>query len=113
LLSLKGQRISKPESKSVQLGQFEFNPLKQVLKHAETERKLSYREVELLQYFSARLNTVISKKDLMLAIWGDDNYYNGRNLDVYVKKLRGYLSDDPGIAILTLRGVGYKVVIDS
>ena len=68
------------------------------------ERKLSFREVEILDFLLARLNTIVSKKDMLLSIWGDDNYYNGCNLDVYIKKLRGYIAADPIVSILTLRG---------
>ena len=52
------------------------------------------------------------KKELLLAVWGDDSYYNARNLDVYMRKLRTYFEGDPAISILTLRGVGYRFVIE-
>lgn len=110
LIALSSGVKHKTES-SYQLGAYAFHMADHTLRHGDETRTLSYREVELLEYLCKRLNTIIDKKDLMLAIWGDDSYYNARNLDVYIKKLRGYLENDPAIQIITLRGIGYKFVV--
>lgn len=96
----------------IQIGQYTFDPADHTLSFEGSTRQLSYREVELLQYCCPRMNDIIVKKDLLLAVWGDDSYYNARNLDVYMKKLRSHLSKDPNIRILTLRGVGYRFSVN-
>jgi DNA-binding response OmpR family regulator len=53
-------------------------------------------------------NTTVLRKDILLKIWGDDSFFNSRNLDVYVTKLRDYLKDDTSVRIITIKGVGYQ-----
>lgn len=77
------------------------------------EHSLSHREAELLRLFlRARGQSVIERKTILLELWHDDGFFNSRNLDVYVRKLRSMLEDDPAVRILTLRGVGYRFVVE-
>lgn len=69
--------------------------------------KLSQREQELMQIFARSKNRVIDRKSLLLEVWGDDSFFNSRNLDVYIRKLRSHFKDDPNIQIQTLKGKGY------
>ena len=92
----------------LQIGQYQFTPKKLLLQFQDHERRLTYRETELLLAFSQKENEIIEKRQLLLDIWGDDSFSNSRNLDVYIAKLRDYLSDDEQIKIITLRGVGYQ-----
>ena len=55
-------------------------------------------------------NFTVARKDILLRVWGDDNFFNSRNLDVYITKLRDYLREDPAIEIITIKGVGYHFV---
>ncbi|MEO0734069.1 MAG: response regulator transcription factor [Bacteroidota bacterium] len=74
---------------------------------------LSHREAELLRLFvRARGQSVIERKRILLELWHDDGFFNSRNLDVYVRKLRALLEADPRVRILTLRGVGYRFVVE-
>jgi DNA-binding response OmpR family regulator len=73
--------------------------------------KLSNRDMQVLKMLYANRNTITARKDLLMAIWGDDSYFNSRNLDVYIKKLRNYLASDNSIRIITLRGSGYLFLI--
>jgi DNA-binding response OmpR family regulator len=68
-------------------------------------------KTELLQYLFLSNHSIIQRKDLMNHIWGNDSFFNSRNLDVYITKLRGYLKNDPSIQIITIKGVGYRFVI--
>jgi DNA-binding response OmpR family regulator len=82
-----------------------------VLTSASEERKLSYRESELLKYLWSNKEKVIDRRDILNLLWGNDSFFNSRNLDVYITKLRGYLKDDPTLEIITIKGIGYRFVI--
>ncbi len=96
----------------IAIGAYEFSPLRYELKINNKIRKLSHREAELLRILIENRNTVVNRKDILNEIWGDDSFFNSRNLDVYITKLRDYLRDDPGIEILTIKGVGYRFVVE-
>lgn len=100
------------QKESVQIGQYEFSPLRYELKVGTFTRKLSHREAELLSILAENRNLVTSRKDILIQIWGDDSIFNSRNLDVYITKLREYLRADPSIEILTIKGVGYRFVVE-
>ena len=76
------------------------------------EKKLSFRESELLKILYLNRHKIIDRRDILNLIWGNDNFFNSRNLDVYITKLRGYLKEDPSIEILTIKGIGYRFVMD-
>lgn len=92
------------------MGRYSFDPRRQSLTLEGTERKLSYREAELLKFLWLKRFDIIERKDVLNYIWGNDSFFNSRNLDVYITKLRGYLRKDPSIEILTIKGVGYRFV---
>lgn len=74
---------------------------------------LSHREAELLLLFvKAQGQSVIERKTILMALWHDDGFFNSRNLDVYVRKLRAMLEPDPRVRIITLRGVGYRFLVE-
>ena len=56
-------------------------------------------------------NATVSRKDLLLKVWGDDSFFNSRNMDVYITKLRDYLKEDSSIQIITIKGVGYHFAV--
>lgn len=95
---------------------FEYNNLRLTFRPGEADEKvhsLSHREAELLRMFArARGHEKIERKTILLALWHDDGFFNSRNLDVYVRKLRAMLEADPRVRILTLRGVGYRFVVE-
>lgn len=105
-------KTSSTHSNFIQLGTYAFHPLKYQLSKADYLQKLSHRETELLKIFCQNQNQAISRKDILLQIWGDDSYFNSRNLDVYIKKIRNYLKEDPSVKIVTLKGVGYHFVVE-
>jgi DNA-binding response OmpR family regulator len=103
-------RKNKPATAAgvVGLGKFEFDLTRYDLRIDGTSRKLSHREAMLLQVLAETKNSVVTRKDILMRIWGDDSFFNSRNLDVYITKLRDYLKADPTIEIITIKGVGYQ-----
>ncbi|MEP6646654.1 MAG: response regulator transcription factor [Saprospiraceae bacterium] len=74
-------------------------------------RGLTQREADILYYLASRPNQVIRRSDILEDIWGKDDYFYGRSLDVFISRLRKYLSDDPGISIENVHSVGFKLNI--
>lgn len=100
------------ELKEIKIGEtFVFVPHKLSLNYKEQTKDLSHRESQILQLMCSNINGVTERKEILLKVWGDDSFYNSRNLDVYISKLRGYLKDDSGIEIKTLKGVGYQFIV--
>ena len=95
----------------VSLGQYSFYPKKLELQLNGTARKLSHRETQLLQILAEHKNRTVDRKKILKEVWGDDSFFNSRNLDVYITKLRDYLKADPQVQIITLKGVGYQFVV--
>jgi DNA-binding response OmpR family regulator len=96
---------------AISIGKYQFHLNKQALIFGKEERKLSYRESELLKYLYQKRDQVIDRRDLLNHIWGNDSFFNSRNLDVYITKIRGYLKEDPSLEIITIKGVGYRFVL--
>ena len=94
------------------IGKYTFNLNRQILAVNGEEKKLSYRESELLKYLWQNRNTIIDRRDMLNVIWGNDSFFNSRNLDVYITKLRSYLKADASLEILTIKGVGYRFVME-
>lgn len=94
----------------VNIGKYQFFLNKQVLAFGNEEKKLSYRESELLKYLYTHRDQVIDRRDLLNHIWGNDSFFNSRNLDVYITKIRGYLKEDSSLEIITIKGVGYRFI---
>jgi DNA-binding response OmpR family regulator len=90
-----------------ELGEYTFYPHRYELHHGTQLRKLSHRETELLSILAENLNFTVNRRDMLLRVWGDDSFFNSRNLDVYITRLRDYLREDSTLEILTLKGVGY------
>ena len=111
LLSLSAKRVKKiPDN--FQLGKYEFIPLRYELKSGSTIKKLSHRESTLLQMLAENKNSTVLRKDILIKLWGDDSFFNSRNLDVYITKLRDYLKTDKSIEIITIKGIGYQFIVE-
>ena len=96
---------------NVAIGKLNFQINRQVLSDGKEDRKLSFRESELLKLLYENRDKVIDRKDILNLLWGNDSFFNSRNLDVYITKLRGYLKSDPALEIITIKGIGYRFVI--
>jgi len=101
------------KSDTVSLGKnFTFYGKKQLLEYKDKSIQLSYKESQLLKALVQQINNIVERKELLNTIWGDDNYFNSRNLDVYIRKLRKHFDKDSTLRIITLKGIGYRFVID-
>ncbi len=96
---------------SVNIGKYSFRLNRQLLSDGKEEKKLSYRESELLKLLYENRGKIIDRKDILNLLWGNDSFFNSRNLDVYITKLRGYLKEDPALEIITIKGIGYRFVV--
>lgn len=92
-----------------QIGNCKFDFQHQKLYTHSGEHHLSYKEALLLKMLIEHRMNILERKKALVEIWGDDNYYNTRSMDVFVSHLRKLLQEDAGIQILTIRGVGYKL----
>ncbi|HAQ37984.1 MAG TPA: response regulator transcription factor [Saprospiraceae bacterium] len=106
----KKDRIIPVEEKSIQIGNFVFWPEKLELVFEGEIRRISYRESQLLEMLANQKNELVHRKLILDTLWGDDNFFNSRNLDVYITRLRQYLKHDEKVQLLTLKAVGYRLV---
>lgn len=105
----KTESTSKAE---IPIGSYTFLPQKYELHHASHVRKLSHREAQLLQILVDHRNFTTQRKDILNQVWGDDSFFNSRNLDVYITRLRDYLKEDENVKIITLKGIGYHFAVE-
>lgn len=95
----------------VVLKQYKFYPGRFELHTPKGVIKLSNRESQILAMLCAHKNAATDRRELLQTVWGDDSFFNSRNLDVYIRKLRSYFDGADGIEIVTLKGVGYHFVV--
>lgn len=101
-----------PADEIVKMGSsITFDKKRQILTIDGEEKKITTREAELLQMLLDNKNDVLERGYALKKIWGDDSYYNARNMDVYITKLRKYLKSDPEVQIINVHGIGFKLVM--
>lgn len=100
------------DSEYYELGLYTFYPQTQTLLIAGESETLSFKESEILKRLCENENQPLHSKDILLALWGDDSFYNARSLHVFITKLRHKLEKDPRIKILNVRGIGYKLIYE-
>jgi two-component system, OmpR family, response regulator len=100
-----------PEQQTVyRIGDLHFNYVLREIKGRAQVKKLSTKENELLRMFCESRNAVLARNRILTEVWGNDDYFVSKSLDVYITKLRKLLSEDPNISIMNYHGVGYKMV---
>jgi len=105
-----GEENIESRESEVKIGRFNFYPRRYELEAGGNIVKLSNRDTEILSILAANKNKVVERRDLLMTVWGDDSFFNSRNLDVYIRKLRKYLCGDPSVQIKTLKGRGYTLL---
>jgi len=98
------------QDEAVTIGQYHFHKQKQVLIFDSEVIRLTHREAELLAHLSDCRNDVLDRMMILKKLWGDDDFFNARSMDVFITKLRQKLKQDPNVEILNVRGHGYKLV---
>jgi len=111
-VSAKEIKVAEPVQSQFQIGSYTFDYTTQLIQHNGQQQKLSTKEAELLQLLCLKQNAVLTREEALLSIWHDDNYFNGRSMDVFLSKLRKYLKEDPKVEILNVHGKGYKLLIN-
>jgi DNA-binding response OmpR family regulator len=103
------------EVKEFNIGKYNFNfpirMLKYELDGEEVQEKLSPKEAQLLRIFCINKNEVLSRSEALIQIWGEDNYFTARSMDVFITKLRKYLRHDPNIELVNIHGNGFQLLV--
>jgi len=94
-----------------EIGKFIFNSKLRTLTIGEIENKLSPKEAQLLELLAINSNALISREMALKKIWGSDDYFTARSMDVYITKLRKYLSEDPALNIKNIHGAGFQLIV--
>jgi two-component system, OmpR family, response regulator len=102
---------SSAKIEKLSIGALAFDPHKSILYSSTGEKKLTTKENALLTLLARNVNEVLDRQATLRAVWGDDNYFNGRSMDVYIAKLRKLLSEDPAIEIMNIHGIGFKLIV--
>lgn len=101
---------NKPVNELINIGDMVFDPSKNTILFRENKTHLTARESSLLNLLCQPGMDIIPRKMLLQKLWGNDNIFNARSLDVFITKLRRHLQADPNIQLINVRGVGYKLV---
>jgi DNA-binding response OmpR family regulator len=104
----RSQKTKVVEKNCYEIGKYQFDS-KNFLIFNETEKiSLTQREAELLKLFLDNKNVVMKREEILKSLWGTDDYFLGRSLDVFISRLRKILANEKGIAIENLHGIGFK-----
>ena len=101
---------SDPHQKEFDIGKYHFNYDHRTIKIAGQLTKLSPKEADLLRMLCLHKNELLPRQKALKEIWGDDNYFNARSMDVFITKLRKYLKEDSSIDIINIHGKGFRMI---
>lgn len=104
-------KSSQTNENNFQLGDYKYNHHNYELNYNGKSIYLSSRSGQILYQFLTNKDGILSRKEVLLDLWGDDSFFNGRSLDVFISKLRRHLAADSRISIINMRGVGYRLII--
>lgn len=97
--------------KNFELGAFNFDCHNFTLHHSSGEKSLTQKEAEVLKLLCENKDRVLKREEILKKVWGNDDYFLGRSMDVFISKLRKYLKEDPTVQIINYHGVGFKLEI--
>lgn len=100
----------KPNLEHIKIGKYLFDYTKQILTFLEEHQQLTHREAQLLYHLFEKKNQVLDRTFILNKLWGNDDFFNARSMDVFISKLRKKLKKDPNIQIINSRGFGYKLI---
>lgn len=107
---LKRSKISRPQSvQRYRVGEYEFDYENLSLHRKDWSKTLTQKEADLLRFFADHKNQVLKRSDILEKVWGEDDYFLGRSLDVFISRLRKYLKEDEMLKIENIHGVGFKL----
>ncbi len=112
--NLLGRSKVQKSAQVMEIGNYTFDFPRQVLRidaqSEHNEQNLTHREAHLLFHLAKNKNQVLDRSLILKKLWGDDDFFNGRSMDVFITKLRKKLSDDATVSIVNVRGYGYKLI---
>jgi DNA-binding response OmpR family regulator len=95
---------------NIKIGEYSFNLTKQTLEHASEIEQLTHREAQLLFHLFEKKNEVLDRTFILNKLWGNNDFFNTRSMDVFISKLRKKLKKDNTLQIINIRGFGYKLI---
>ncbi|MGB5692945.1 MAG: winged helix-turn-helix domain-containing protein [Flavobacteriaceae bacterium] len=110
LLLNKKSHTNTSELTPIQIGKYAFDVRNLALSINDKQRRITPKECQLLNYLYKRKNQITRRDDILMALWGGNDYFKGRSLDVFIARLRKYLSEDDTIKIETVHGVGFILI---
>ena len=113
ILKRHGHKAKKEEQREFVIGKYRFDSFLRIITLDNESRKISPKEAELLKMLCQNMNEVVPRDLALKNIWGDDNYFTTRSMDVFITKLRKYLNQDPDIEIENIHGTGYRLLVKS
>ncbi|MDB2621763.1 response regulator transcription factor [Flavobacteriales bacterium] len=106
---LKRKEVQKEGKDFYAIGSYQLDVKEQKLSIGKDQRQLTLKETKLLSLLSLKENTIIKRENILLNLWGKNDYFLGRSLDVFISRLRKYLKKDENIHLENIRGVGFKL----
>lgn len=110
---LKRKEILKEPEKYYKIGAYKLDVKEQMLNLGGEERPLTLKETKLLSLLCQKKNSIIKRENILIDLWGKNDYFLGRSLDVFISRLRKYLKKDKNIYIENIRGVGFKLNVNN
>lgn len=107
----RSQKKNKTENSVYEIGKYQFDTKNFILFNTDEKIGLTQREAELLKLFLDNKNAVLKREQILTALWGTDDYFMGRSLDVFISRLRKILANEKGISIENLHGIGFRFVM--
>jgi DNA-binding response OmpR family regulator len=104
----RSQKNKVQEQQFYKVGNYQFDPTNFLVFNSDEKVNLTQRESELLQLFLDNKNKVLKREEILKALWGNDDYFLGRSLDVFISRLRKILVNEKNITIENLHGIGFK-----
>jgi DNA-binding response OmpR family regulator len=102
-----------PADEMFVLGQYQFDCQNLALLHASGTKKLTQKESDVLRLLCSNKDRVLKREEILKTVWGNDDYFMGRSMDVFISKLRKYLKEDPSVQITNFHGVGFRLEVQS
>ena len=103
--------LEKADLSVFKIGEYTFDSINYKLSHPNFEKNLTKKEAKILIFLCKFMNTVVARDIILNGVWGQDDYFVGRSLDVFITKLRKYLKEDDKIQIQNIHGIGFKLEI--
>jgi DNA-binding response OmpR family regulator len=103
--------VSAPTTTVFDIGSFQFDSTRHILRQGDNELKLTPKESDLLRLLCLNLNRTLTREEALREVWGDENYFSGRSMDVFISRLRKYLRADTNVEIMGIHGKGFRLIV--